>query len=464
MIGISRVGTYVPRRRLDRNLIAAAWGGRARGARSVAAFDEDAFTMGLEALRACIDDGDPGVDAIFFASTSAPYHEKQIASMIATVADLPRAVRVADFAGSTRAGMTALRSALDAVAAGSSRRAVAVASDVRLAEPGSTLELQLGDGAAAVEVAAEDVVAQLVAAASVAEEFTHFYRTDKQRYVQVPDARFGTQYGHAVAVPEAVTAALRQAEVPPGNVAKLAVAAPDARAAAAVAKRVGATGEGILVDGLWDEAGALGTPDPFVLLHRALETAKPGEFVVVAAYGEGADAIVLRATDRLASARPRALAEIVADRIPAPSYPRYLRARDVLPLDIEGEPFSTYMEWKELMQDARLYGSRCTTCGLVQYPQTRTCHGCESADRMEDHKLAKTGVVFTFTIDNLFQQVPEHPMPMVIADLDGGGRVYLQGTDAADGEIEVGSRVRLTYRRLHESNGNRNYFWKVRPA
>jgi uncharacterized OB-fold protein len=83
---------------------------------------------------------------------------------------------------------------------------------------------------------------------------------------------------------------------------------------------------------------------------------------------------------------------------------------------------------------------------------------------MDDHKLAKAGVVFTYTIDNLFQQVPEHPMPMVIADLDGGGRVYLQGTDTAEGEIDVGRRVRLTYRRLHEANGNRNYFWKVRPA
>jgi uncharacterized OB-fold protein len=242
------------------------------------------------------------------------------------------------------------------------------------------------------------------------------------------------------------------------------VAAPDARAAAAVAKKVGATGDGVLVPGLWDDAGVLGTPDPFVLLHRALETAAPGDFVVVAAYGEGADAVVLRVTDAIGAGRPRPLAESLADAVPVPSYERYLRARGILPFDVEGEPFSTYMEWKELMQDARLYGSRCTACGLVQYPQNRVCHGCRTADRMDDHKLAKAGVVFTYTIDNLFQQVPEHPMPMVIADLDGGGRVYLQGTDTAEGEIDVGRRVRLTYRRLHEANGNRNYFWKVRPA
>jgi hydroxymethylglutaryl-CoA synthase len=464
MIGISRVGTYLPRRRLDRALVATAWGGRARGTRTMAAIDEDALTMAIEALRACTGDEPAGVDAVFFASTSAPYLEKQIASVVATVVDLPRAVRVADFGGSTRAGLTALRAALDAVAAGSAAHAVAVAADARVAEPDSPLELQLGDGAAAVEVAGAGVIAELVAAASVAEEFTHFYRTDAQRYVQVSDARFGAQYGHAAYVPEAVGAALRQAELPPAKVARLAVAAPDARAAAAVAKAVGVAGDGVLVPGLWDDAGVLGTPDPFVLLHRALESAAPGEFVVVAAYGEGADAVVLRATDALAAARPAPLADALADAIPVPSYARYLRARAILPHDVEGEPFSTYMEWKELTQDARLYGSRCTACGLVQYPQNRVCHGCQAAEQMQEHKLAKQGVVFTYTIDNLFSQAAEHPMPMVIADLDGGGRVYLQGTDAAEGEIDVGTRVRLTYRRLHEANGNRNYFWKVRPA
>jgi uncharacterized OB-fold protein len=55
-------------------------------------------------------------------------------------------------------------------------------------------------------------------------------------------------------------------------------------------------------------------------------------------------------------------------------------------------------------------------------------------------------------------------MPMLVIDLDGGGRVYLQGTDTGEGEIQVGTPVVLTFRRLHESGGNRNYFWKARPA
>src|SRR5262249_54067398 len=160
-------------------------------------------------------------DALYFASTTSPYGEKQVASVVATAVDLPRSVAVADFAGSTRAGVTALRAALDGVAAGSLGGALVVASDTRLAEPESELEGLLGDAAAAVGVGTEGVVAELVACASVAEEFTYFWRTDEQRYLQVGEPRFGATFGYARDVAEAIGAALRKAELPPARVAKL---------------------------------------------------------------------------------------------------------------------------------------------------------------------------------------------------------------------------------------------------
>jgi uncharacterized OB-fold protein len=334
-------------------------------------------------------------------------------------------------------------------------------ADARLAEPESELETIFGDGAAAALVGCSDVIAELVASASIAEEFTHLYRTDAQRFVQVADARFGAQYGYGVVVPEAVRAALGKADIAIGDVASLALAAPDARAAQDAAKKLGAD-PARLVPSVVAEAGVLGTPDPLVLLARALETAKPGDLVVVAAYGEGADALVFRATDALAAARPRPIAERLAGGMMLASYEKFLKARNVLPVDYQGEPFPTYLEWKELKQDIRLYGSRCESCGLVQYPMARVCLGCKARERMVDHKLARRGTVFTFTIDNL-APVAEHPMPMLVIDLEGGGRVYLQGADTAADEIAVGTPVVLTFRRLHESGGNRNYYWKARP-
>src|SRR5881409_3617294 len=234
MVGITRIGTYFPRRRLDRALIAKAWGTRVPpGTRTVAGLDEDALTMATDAVLACLGDAAPAAyDALYFASTSSPYLEKQVASVIATAADLRRDVAVADFAGSVRAGVAALRAALDGVRAGSFRSALVAAADARLAAPESDLEPLLGDGAVAALVGSDGVVAEIVAAASVAEEFTYLWRTDEQRYVQATEPRFGTTYGYARDVPDAVTAALRRAEIPPARVARVALGAPDARAAA----------------------------------------------------------------------------------------------------------------------------------------------------------------------------------------------------------------------------------------
>ncbi len=464
MVGITRLGTYFPRRRLDRALIGTAWGSRvAPGTRTVAGIDEDALTMAVDAARACLGDlGPTGIDALYFASTSSPYAEKQVASVVATALDLPRTTAVADFAGSVRAGMTALRAALDGVRAGTLGTVLVAAADARLAEPESELEPLLGDGAAAVAVGAgADVVAELVGLASVAEEFTYLYRTDTQRYVQAAEPRFGASFGYARDLAETIGHVLRKAELPPAKVTHLALGAPDTRAAADAAKRAGCDPTR-LVPSLVPEAGILGSPEPLVLLSRALETAAPGDFILVGAWGEGADAFLFRATERLPAARPRPLAERLARGLAVSSYARYLRARAVLPADAPGETVTSMIEWKELKQDVRLYGSRCTACGLVQYPQAQVCLACRQRE-LVDHKLAKRGTVFTFTIDHL-APVAEHPMPMMVIDLDGGGRVYLQGTDAGEGEIAIGTPVALTFRRLHEAGGNRNYFWKARPA
>src|SRR5207302_6004 len=139
MAGITRISTYVPRRRLDRTVIGQTWGTRvAPGRRAVAGLDEDALTMAVDAALACLDGADPAhFDALYFASTSAPYLEKQVASVVATATDLPRATAVADFGGSVRAGVTALRAAIDAVWAGSVRSALVVAADARSARPTS---------------------------------------------------------------------------------------------------------------------------------------------------------------------------------------------------------------------------------------------------------------------------------------------------------------------------------------
>ncbi|MEE8469875.1 MAG: 3-hydroxy-3-methylglutaryl CoA synthase, partial [Dehalococcoidia bacterium] len=134
MAGIVSYGAYIPIYRLSRDLIAQSWGRFPLGGeKAVANFDEDCITMAVEAGNNCLQGIDRDeVEGLFLASTTTPYKEKQCAAVVAEALDLKRGMVTADFANSLRAGTIAMRAALDAIAAGSAKKVLVVASDCRL--------------------------------------------------------------------------------------------------------------------------------------------------------------------------------------------------------------------------------------------------------------------------------------------------------------------------------------------
>jgi hydroxymethylglutaryl-CoA synthase len=465
MIGITAYSVHLPRFRLDRGLIARAWGtAQPAGEIAVANYDEDALTMATEAALACFSDAEAAhVDGLYFASTSAPYLEKQVASVVATACDLTRRTQTADFGGSVRAGLSAVLAGVNAVRAGALSDVLVAAADSRVAAPESEMEGLLGDGGAALRIGHEQVLAEVVATASVSEEFTHFWRTDTQRFLQAIPGKFSNTYGYTKDLSETIRALLAGQRLEPAAVAKLAVSAPDTRAAADLAKELGFDARKQLVPPPVSSIGSVGVADPLLALSAALEGAAAGDWIIVAAYGEGADAMLLRVTPELAKHRAQASwSQMLQSKLPLPSYEKYLKFRRVVDVDEPGEAINNVLERKELKQNIRLYGSRCSACGTVQFPMAKVCIKCKAQEKLSDYKLRKQGTIFTFTVDHLVANV-EHPLPMAVIDLDGGGRLYLQMTDFAEHEVEIGRPVTLTFRRLHEGGGNHNYFWKARP-
>ena len=463
MVGLTGYSIYVPRFRLDRKLITQAWGtAQPAGAQAVANYDEDALTMAAEAARHLLGEGGC-VGGLYFASASAPYWEKQIAAVIATACDLPRRLETADFSGSARASMAAVLAAIRNVQAGAVDDAVVAAADARLAAPESDIEGVFGDAAVAVRIGTRDVIAEFIDAASIAEEFTYLWRTDDARFVQAFPGRFSNTFGYSRDVGEAIGLVLDRQQLKPGDIAKVALYSPDARAATDLAKSLGFDVKKQLPPSLAPAIGCTGNAEPWLQLAAVLEDAQPGDRVLVGSFGEGADVMLFRATDAITSRRPISrVRDWVDSGVPLASYEKYLKYRRVIESDEPGEAINNVLEFKELKQDVRLYGSRCRDCGTVQFPLARVCIKCKGRE-LNDQRLARNGSVFTFTVDHLIANL-EHPLIMAVVDLDGGGRVYLQTTDAAADAVQVGTRVTLTFRRLHEGGGNHNYFWKARPA
>jgi hydroxymethylglutaryl-CoA synthase len=466
MIGIIGFGSCVPRHRLARELIAKEWGVPAAGGeKAVANYDEDSLTLAVNAALDCLADTPPGaLEALFFASTTPPYREKQSAATIAAVLDTGKQVRTADFADTLRAGTSALLAALDAVRAGA-RRALVCAADCRLGEPDSPAEQSYGDAGAALLLGTDQVIAEVVAACTATEEFLGTWRTDEQAYPHGFPGAFETKFGYNRFVTAVINRALEQARIAPSAVTTAVLAGPNPRAVAGVAKAVGLDPKTQVHDTFWTVLGDTGTAQPLLLLCAALERAKPGDLILLAGYGDGADALVLRATDAIAGYRTArgVFSQIEVKRL-LPSYGKYARFRKLIrkepaPPDVS-TPVALFRDQRAILP---LYGATCPQCGTVQFPAHRVCIECGHRGGLVETKLARRGTVFTFTNDHIFE-APDTPVPHAVVDLDGGGRIYVQLTDCDPERVEVDMPVELTFRRYHDGSGMHNYFWKARPA
>src|SRR5205809_8137337 len=240
MVGITSYGAYVPRLRLP---LAAIGGGAAKPGwpeKAVANWDEAAVTMAVTAAIDCLRGVDrASVDGVLFASTSYPLKEKQAAALVARALDLRRDVMTADLGDSLRAGTTALRTAADAVKAGSAKRVLVVAGETRLAAPRSALEPSLGDGAAAFLVGEDDVAVALAASHTVADEIIDVWRSEGDPFVHAWEDRFVVDHGYRNNVREVVPGLLAKTGLGPKDFAKLVLYGPDAPSHGALVRALG---------------------------------------------------------------------------------------------------------------------------------------------------------------------------------------------------------------------------------
>src|SRR5882757_5248685 len=113
MRGIISAGGYVPFRRLQRAEISKTFGsGGGKGTRTVASYDEDTTTMGVEAARLALGMAPSASPAAVWFSTVAPaYLDKTNATAIHAALRLDSGAVAADFGGAVRSGVAALRAA-----------------------------------------------------------------------------------------------------------------------------------------------------------------------------------------------------------------------------------------------------------------------------------------------------------------------------------------------------------------
>lgn len=434
-IGLLSYAAYLPRHRLGR--------------RVVAGYDEDSTTMAVAAAATALKD-QRAPAALFFATSSPAYADKTNATAIHAALGLPDQVLAADLCGTGRSGYAAIRSAAQT-------GGLAVCGDVRVGRPGSSDEKFGGDGAAALLFGEGKPIAEVLGTASRTEEFLDRWRAPHSVTGQQWEERFGaeryTRLIRATAADALNAAGLADAD-------HVALACPNT----AIVKRAAT-----LVKGqksvVTSPIGFSGAADAAIAMSAVLDTAEPGDTILVLSATDGCDALVLRATERLSEARqPVPVAQQRDGGLAVPAL-TYLSWRGLVELEpprrpepdrVAAPPASRAVSWK-----FGLTGTRCEACGFVHIPPARVCRKCAALDQMSPAPVAGlAGTVVTYTVDRLAYS-PSPPMIQAVIDVDGGGRCTVEVTDAEPDALHVGARVRFSFRRLFTAGDVHDYFWKA---
>jgi len=465
LVGIISFGGYVPKYRLGADTL----GWHSSQERSVANFDEDTVTMGVAAGYECIKGFDrKQIDGLIFATTTPPYSEKQCASIAAEALDLSNSLFTSDVTDVLKCGTSALRSAFDAISAGSCNQILVIVSDSRQGPPRSETERNAGDGAVGFLVGAHNVIAEYEGFYSVSRNILDNWRSSGDPFVRTWEDRFAVEEGLESVLDDAISGYLSKYNLHPTDFAKLALYAPDARRHTALALGLGFNQDQI-EDPMFGQIGNLGSAFAPLLLAKALEDRLEGDRILVASYGDGSDILGFKATKdtKLASDLLGVTGHVESKEI-LESYETYAKWRSVW--DVDGgsrrpdpqSPSATAL-WREGEKNIRLYGSKCDSCGYIQYPTQTVCVNCQSRDGHSSVRFSdQTGSIFTYSMDYIAGSV-DVPLVITVVNFVDGGRILCMMTDREIDEVHIGMPVQMSFRKLRVVNGIHNYYWKSIP-
>jgi len=474
--GIKAAGAYIPRLRLARRVIAEANGwltpslnAMAKGERAICNWDEDAVTLAVEAGRDALAGHDRGtLSSLHFASTTFPFIDRLNSGIVAQALGLPDTVSALDIAGSQRAATSALRNALDA-----GHDTLLVTAEHLRSKAASPGEMTSGDAAAALLIGDGDPIARLLGSASATTDFVDHYRSQDEPYDYQWEERWIRDAGYMKIVPPVIARCLEAAGIAASDVNHVCMASALPRVVDAVVKAAGLPATSI-ADSLHAGCGHAGAAHPLLMLAAALETAKPGERILVIGFGQGADALLFECTRAMPGhADHLGVRGHLTRRREETNYVKFLAFNEAIEIErgmrAEADKLTPLSAlWRNRETATGFVGGRCQVCGTLQFPRSRICvsPNCNAVDSQVPHPFADAvGRVNSYTADRLTYS-PDPPACYGMIQFDDGGRWMMDFTDVEADDLKVGMSMRMMFRikDIDTQRGFRRYFWKAAPA
>lgn len=110
--------------------------------------------------------------------------------------------------------------------------------------------------------------------------------------------------------------------------------------------------------------------------------------------------------------------------------------------------------WRENKSRYNIIGVKCGICNKTYFPPRMVCPNCgrKSIGKMEKFKFSGTGAIFSRTVVHEAHKQFEMQKPYIIAlvELDEGSKILGQIIDCEPDDVQIGTRVRSTLRKLGE--------------
>lgn len=481
MIGITSYGGYIPRMRLNRGAVYAAnaWMapgliGAAAGERSMANWDEDSLTMAVEAARDCVSGTEKDkIDGAYLASLNLPFLDRQNAGVLAAALNLNESIESADFTGSMRSGLSAVIAGLNAVKSGDYRNVLVAAGDRRITKMAYLHELQAGDGAASLLLGSDNVIAEYKGAYTFTDDFVDHFRGSDQKFDYNWEERWIKDEGILKIVPKTIQGLLDKTGVAGADIAKFVMPCVFGRVNKQIAGGLGINPDNV-ASNMHKVCGDTATAHPLVMLVSALETAKAGDKIIVASFGQGCSALLFEVTDKITSMSGKTgIKGSLADRKEEANYIKFLSHRGMLEQDWMMRAEGNYKTALTTLYRSRkmilgMVGGKCEKCGTSQYPKSEVCVNpeCNAIKSQVDIEFSDVpGEIMSYTSD-LLTYTLDPPAHYGMITFENGGRSMLDFTDYEQGKIEVGLPVKMVFRirNFDKPRGFVQYYWKAKPV
>jgi NAD(P)-dependent dehydrogenase (short-subunit alcohol dehydrogenase family)/uncharacterized OB-fold protein/putative sterol carrier protein len=347
------------------------------------------------------------------------------------------------------------------------------ASDSRETKTAYFYEMWFGDGAAALTVGDEDVIAEFKGSYSLSMDFVDHYRGADKKFDYVWEERWTRDAGYGEIIPAVVNGLFEKLGIGMDDVDRLVYPCFFKRDHRSIAAGLGATADK-LVDNMHEVCGETGAAHSFMMFIAALEAAKPGDRILMCGFGQGANALYFEVTDNIGKLTDRnGVAGSLANKKSTDNYMKWLKFRDLIKTEmgIRAEAptqTATSVLWRKNKMIMGLVGGKCRECDTPQFPKADICVNpeCGAFHSQEDYEFADVPAsVKTFTGDLLSVSV-DPPAIYGMVQFEGGGRTVLDFTDCELDDIRVGLPVKMAFKRkgADKDRGFVNYFWKAVPV